>query len=61
MRIGRGSVNQAALYILGYGSVDEIMADGFDMVAASVVEEDREELLECIRGLKYHRAATCKS
>ncbi len=46
------SVNQAALDILGYGSVDEIMADGFDMVAASVVEEDREELLECIRGLK---------
>ena len=46
------SVNQAALDILGYESMDEIVADGFDMVAASVAEEDREELLECIRGLK---------
>ena len=46
------SVNQAALDILGYESLEEMEADGFDMVAASVVEEDREELLEKIRGLQ---------
>ena len=46
------SVNQAALDILGYQSLEEMTADGFDMIAASVAEEDRDELLESIRNLK---------
>ena len=45
------SVNQAALDILGYDSMDEMAENGFDMIASSVVEEDREELLERIRNL----------
>ncbi len=46
------SVNQAALEILGYDSLEEMVDDGFDMVASAVVEEDRENLLESIKGLK---------
>ena len=46
------SVNQAALDILGYDSLDEMAENGFDMIASSVMEEDREELLENIRGLQ---------
>ncbi len=46
------SVNQAALKILGYESQEELFADGFDMVAQSVVEEDKERLREYIRSLK---------
>lgn len=46
------SINRAALKILGYDSRKELMEEGFDMVAASVVEEDREKLRECIRKLK---------
>ena len=46
------SVNQAALKILGYESQEEMMADGFDMVAMSVMEEDREKLREYIQSLK---------
>ncbi len=46
------SVNQAALDILGYDSLDEMAENGFDMIASSVMEEDREELLENIRGLR---------
>ncbi len=46
------SVNQAALDILGYDSMDEMAENGFDMIASSVVEEDREELLERIRNLQ---------
>lgn len=46
------SVNKAALRILGYDSMEELLAEGFDMVAASILEEDRERLRESIRGLK---------
>ncbi|MCI8564702.1 MAG: response regulator [Lachnospiraceae bacterium] len=46
------SINRAALTILGYESQEEMMAAGFDMVAASVVEEDRERLRSAIRRLK---------
>ncbi len=46
------SVNQAALDILGYDSMDEMAENGFDMIASSVVEEDKEELLERIRNLQ---------
>ncbi len=46
------SVNQAALDILGYESLDEMAADGFDMIASSVAEEDKKQLLERIRSLK---------
>ncbi len=37
-------VNQAALNILGYSSVDDMMGHGFDMIASSVLDEDKEML-----------------
>ncbi len=46
------SVNRAALKILGYESKEELEAGGFDMVAASVMDEDKPKLLESIRELK---------
>lgn len=46
------SINRAALNILGYESQEEMMEEGFDMVAASVVDEDKEMLRTCIRELK---------
>jgi len=46
------SVNRAALNILGYDSQDELMAEGFDMVAASVLDGDKEKLRASIRELK---------
>ena len=45
------SVNRAALRILGYGSKEEMMADGFQMIAPSVVEEDQPRLRACIQTL----------
>ncbi|NBH71905.1 response regulator [Clostridiaceae bacterium] len=46
------SINRAALEILGYESQAELVANGFDMVAASVVAEDREKLRADIKELK---------
>lgn len=46
------SVNRAALEILGYNSQEELVEDGFFMVANSVVEEDKEKLREAIKTLK---------
>lgn len=46
------SVNNAALKILGYKSRDELAASGFDMVADSVLEEDKARLRERIMTLK---------
>ena len=46
------SVNRAALKILGYESQNELMEEGFDMVAASVVDEDKPKLRESIMELK---------
>lgn len=46
------SINRAALKILGYETREELLEDGFDMIAASVAEEDRETLQESIEDLK---------
>ncbi len=46
------SVNRAALEILGYHSQEELEADGFQMVAMSVMEEDKEKLRAAIKTLK---------
>ncbi|MDE5819893.1 MAG: response regulator [Lachnospiraceae bacterium] len=46
------SVNSAALKILGYETKEELIADGFHLIASTVVEQDREKLQECIKTLK---------
>lgn len=46
------SINRAALKIIGYESQDELMSEGFDMVAESVVEEDKPKLRESIMTLE---------
>jgi len=46
------NINRAALKILGYETLDELTTDGFDLVAASVVEEDKPHLRDSIRSLK---------
>lgn len=46
------SINQAALKIMGYQSQQELLDNGFDMIAGSVVAEDRPKLLDTIRALK---------
>jgi PAS domain S-box-containing protein len=45
-------INRAALEILGYSSQEEMMAEGFDLIADSVLEEDKERLRESIKKLK---------
>lgn len=45
------SINRAALNILGYSSKKELMEKGFDLVAPSVVEEDKSKLREAIKKL----------
>ncbi|NCE63327.1 response regulator [Pseudoflavonifractor sp. 524-17] len=45
------SINRAALSILDYETPEELLADGFDMVASTVVAEDRERLRTCIETL----------
>ena len=46
------SINRAALQILGYESQEELMSKGFDMVAASVVEEDKPKIVEAMQEVK---------
>ena len=46
------SVNRAALVILGFQSQEELFAAGFDTIATSVIDEDREKLLSSIKSLK---------
>lgn len=46
------SINSAALKILGYESREELEADGFNLIAPSVIEEDRADLLKSIKTLK---------
>ncbi|MDE7325760.1 MAG: response regulator [Lachnospiraceae bacterium] len=46
------SVNGAALKILGYESQEELEAAGFDMVASSVLLEDKERLISKIQTLE---------
>ncbi len=45
------SINQAALNLLDYESQEELEADGFNMIARTVVEEDKEKLKESIKSL----------
>ncbi len=45
------SINRAALKILGYGSSEELLSDGFFMIANSVVPEDRKRLQNSIKAL----------
>ncbi len=45
-------VNRTALDILGYESEEDLMDQGFSMIAPSVVEEDRSRLIEMISQLK---------
>ncbi len=46
------SINRAALKILGYESQAEMEADGFQMVAGTILEEDRERFQACIESLE---------
>ncbi len=46
------SINRAALKILGYETQEEMIAAGFDMVADSVLDEDKGALREAICSLK---------
>ncbi len=46
------SVNRAALQILGYETQEEMLADGFQTVAMSVLEEDKPRFREMIQSLK---------
>lgn len=46
------SANDAALHILGYSTIEEMMAGGFDMVAESVLDEDKDKLRNAIISLE---------
>ncbi len=52
------SINRAALEILEYDSEEEMIEAGFDMVAQSVLAEDKEKLRQCIRELKKEGEST---
>jgi len=45
-------INRAALRLLGYESKEELMEDGFALIARSVADEDKGKLRECINSLK---------
>lgn len=45
-------INQAALRILGYKSAQEMMDNGFDLIADSVLDADKARLREKIRSLQ---------
>lgn len=46
------SINRAALRLLDYASQEELVADGFKLIARTVMDEDKEKLRECINSLK---------
>ena len=46
------NANRAALSILGFSTVEEMMAAGFDMVSPTVAEEDQPRLRAAIRSLR---------
>ena len=46
------SINQAALRLLDYESLEDLATDDFDLIAGTVVDEDKEKLRECINSLK---------
>lgn len=52
------SVNEAALKILGCESKEELLEKGFDMIAASVIDEDRDYLQQKIEELKNEGDST---
>lgn len=52
------SVNQAALRLLGYDSPEELMSGGFDMIAATVMDEDKPKLRKCIHTLEREGDST---
>ena len=45
------SINTMALKILGYEDRDELERDGFHLIAATVIEEDKDNLLKSIKTL----------
>jgi len=45
------SINRAALHLLGYESQEEMEQDGFDMIARTVVDEDKRKLIDSINSL----------
>jgi PAS domain S-box-containing protein len=45
-------INKAALDILGYESQEEMMREGFDLIADSVLDEDKPKLRKSIKKLK---------
>jgi len=45
------SINQAALRLLDYESREALAADGFDLIARTVMDEDKGKLRECINSL----------
>ena len=46
------NVNRAALNILGFSSREALLANGFDLIASTVEEDDKPRLRACIRSLK---------
>ncbi len=52
------SINEAALKILGYKSGEDLMEKGFNMIAPSVMDEDKPKLRECIESLKKEGDST---
>lgn len=46
------SINRAALKILGYETKEELEEKGFEMIAPSVMDEDKPKLIEAIRKLR---------
>jgi len=45
------TINQATLKILGYSSLEELEADGFDGVAKTVVDEDKKKIKDIIKSI----------
>lgn len=45
------SINQAALKLLDYESQEQLEADGFNLIARTVMDEDKEKLRESIKSL----------
>lgn len=46
------SINKAALKILGYESLEELMETGFHTIAPTVMKEDQQKLKDCIATLE---------
>jgi len=46
------SINKTALKILGYETQDDLVKDGFHLIAQSVIDEDKRKLRESIKSLQ---------